>query len=272
MRMSKLQKFGIYTLLIVCAVIVFFPIAFSILLSFSNNADIANGVYIPKTINFENYINAFSAQPLLHYIKNSVIVASVSTGLIIILSLLASYSFVFMDFKGKNLIFGIFMATMMIPGEVLVISNFQTIRGLGMIDTFAGLILPTLASTFGIFLLRQNLKQIPYELKEASEISGVSNFYFFRKVVVPMAKNSIVTLGIYNFLVSWNSYMWPLLSTTNTKVRTVQIGLRQLKSTELLNDYAMIAAGAMIVSLPILLLILFGQSKLEEGLTKGALK
>ncbi len=164
------------------------------------------------------------------------------------------------------------MATMMIPGEVLVISNFQTIRGLGMIDTFAGLILPTLASTFGIFLLRQNLKQIPYELKEASEVAGVSNFYFFRKVVVPMAKNSIVTLGIYNFLVSWNSYMWPLLSTTNTKVRTVQIGLRQLKSTELLNDYGMIAAGAMIVSLPILLLILFGQSKLQEGLTKGALK
>ena len=272
MRISKLQKIIIYALLIISSILVFFPIAFSLLLSFSNNADISNGMYIPRTISFENYINAFKAQPLLHYMKNSTIVATVSTFLIIVFSLLASYSFVFMNFKGRDFIFTIFMATMMIPSEVLVISNFQTIRSWNLLNTFSGLILPSLASTFGIFLLRQNLKQIPYELKEASAVAGVSNFYFFRRVVVPMAKNNIITLAIYNFLVSWNSYMWPLLSTTNTKVRTVQIGLRQLKSTEMLNDYGMIAAGAMIISLPILLLILVGQGRLQDGLTKGSLK
>lgn len=272
MKMSKLNKLGIYILLVFFALIIFFPILFSIMLSFSEKSHIANGIYIPKSLNFQNYINVFEQQPLLHYIKNSVIVAVVSTGLVVVLSLLASYSFVFIDFKFKKTIYAIFMATMMIPSEVLVVSNFQTIRSLNLVDTFAGLILPTLASTFGIFLLRQNLKQIPKELKEASEIAGAGNFYFFRKIVIPMVKNSLVTLAIYNFLVSWNSYMWPLLSTTTTEVRTVQIALRQLKSTELLNDYGMLAAGAMVITLPILLLILFGQGKLQEGLTKGALK
>lgn len=272
MKMSKLSKIGVYTILILFALIIFFPIIFSIVLSFSNKADIAKGIYIPKELNFENYINVFNQQPLLHYIKNSVIVAGISTTLVVIISLLASYSFVFINFKFKRTIFAIFMATMMIPSEVLVVSNFQTIRNLNLLDTFAGLILPSLASTFGIFLLRQNLKQIPKELKEASEVAGAGNFYFFRRIVIPMAKNSLVTLAIYNFLVSWNSYMWPLLATTNTEVRTVQIALRQLKSTELLNDYGMLAAGAMIITLPILLLILFGQGKLQEGLTKGTLK
>lgn len=272
MKMSKLNKLGIYILLIFFAAIIFFPIVFSILLSFSQKAHISNGVYIPKSLNFENYINVFNSQPLLHYIKNSIIVAVISTALTVVLSLLASYSFVFIDFKCKNIVFSIFMTTMMIPSEVLVVSNFQTIRSLNLVNTFTGLILPSLASTFGIFLLRQNLKQIPKELKEASEVAGAGNFYFFRKIVIPMVKNSLVTLAIYNFLVSWNSYMWPLLSTTNTEVRTVQIALRQLKSTELLNDYGMLAAGAMVITLPILLLILFGQGKLQEGLTKGALK
>ena len=164
------------------------------------------------------------------------------------------------------------MATMMIPGEVLVITNFQTIRSWNMLNTYQGLILPGLASTFGIFLFRQNMLQIPLELKEASTVAGVSEFGFFWKIVAPMVVNTVVTLAIYFFLVSWNSYMWPLLSTTEDTVRTVQIGLRQLKNTEAVSDYGMMAAGAMVTSLPTLLLIFFGQKRLQEGMTKGAIK
>ena len=269
---SRTQKIIIYILLVISAVLVFFPIIFSVALSLSDNMDIANGQFIPTSLHFENFVHAFQTQPLLKYMLDSLVVAVACTVLQIVLALLASYAIVFIDFKGKNILFGLFMATMMIPSEVLVISNFQTIRSWNLIDTFPGLILPSLASTFGIFLLRQNLKQIPWELREAGQMAGVSDFYFFRKVTVPMVKNSIVTLAIYNFLVSWNSYMWPLLSTTNESVRTVQIGLRQLKNVDGSSDYAMISAGAIIVSIPTLILIFAGQKRLQEGLTKGAIK
>lgn len=270
--MMKMRKVAVYPILALGAAAVFFPVLFSLSLSFSDNGDIAKGIYLPGRLHFENYVNAFRIQPLFHYMVNSLLVATVSTVLQIVLALLAAYGVVFINFKGKNAIFWLFMATMMIPSEVLVISNFQTIRSWNLLNTYMGLLLPGLASTFGIFLLRQNLKQIPYELREASQVAGVGDFYFFRRVVVPMVKNTLVTLAIYHFLVSWNSYMWPLLSTTNETVRTVQIGLRQLKNVDAMSDYGMISAGAMVVSLPTLLLIFFGQKRLQEGLTKGALK
>lgn len=261
-----------YGILILAAVVVCFPVLFSLSLSFLNIEDILRGNYIPRFLNFENYINAFRTQPLFHYMLNSAISGVLSTALQIIFALLASYAIVFIPFRGKKIIFIVLMATMMIPGEVLVISNFQTIRSAGLLDTFAGLILPGVASTFSIFLFRQNMLQIPKEMKEASMIAGMSDFRFFLKVVAPMVKNAIVTLVIYLFLVNWNSYMWPLLSTTDDTVRTVQIGLRQLKNAEAVSDYGMMAAGAIVTSLPTLLLIFFGQKRLQEGMSKGALK
>lgn len=272
MTETKVQKIITYLLLSISAALIFFPVIFSVCLSLSDNKDIVNASYFPTKLHFENYIHAFQAQPLLHYMRNSLVTAILSTFFQILLALLSAYAIVFVDFRGKNLIFGLFMATMMIPSEVLIISNFQTIRSLNLLDTFGGLVLPGMASTFGIFLLRQNLKQIPWELKEAGQVAGAGDFYFFRKVVVPMVHNSIVTLAIYNFLVSWNSYMWPLLSTTNNTVRTVQIGLRQLKTADGLSDYGMMTAGAVIVSIPTLILIFAGQGRLQEGLTKGAIK
>lgn len=270
--MKKTQTVATYVILTFAAVIVCFPVLFSLALSFSDLNDILKGDYIPSSLNFTNYINAFKAQPLLEYMLHSAITGILSTTLQIIFALLASYAIVFIPFQGKKIIFLIMMATMMIPGEVLVISNFQTIRSWNLLNTFAGLILPGVASTFGIFLFRQNMLQIPIELKEASTVVGMSDFKFFLRVVAPMVKNTVVTLAIYFFLVSWNSYLWPLLSTTDETVRTVQIGLRQLKNTEAVNDYGMMAAGAMITSLPTLLLIFFGQKRLQEGMTKGALK
>lgn len=272
MRITASKKLYYYLILTISALLIVFPILFAVLLSFSNNRDIMNGIYIPGSISFANFENAMNAQPLLHYIFNSFIVASLEVVLTIILSLLAAYAFVFIKFKGRNFFFWLFMATMMIPMEVLIVSNFHTIRSFGMLNTYIGLILPGLASTFGIFLLRQNFKQIPFELKEANDIAGLGDFQFLRKIVIPMAKNAIFTLAIYNFLVSWNSYMWPLLSTTNETVRTVQIGLRQLKATEGVSDYGMITAAALIVALPTLFIIIFGQSRLQEGLAKGAIK
>lgn len=261
-----------YVALFLAALIVFLPMLFALALSFTPSSDIARGVYLPSSLYLDNYVHAFTNQPFGLFIRNSLISGVLSTVLQILFSLLAAYALVFKRFRARSAVFALIMATMMIPGEVLIISNFQTVRAMGLTDTFAGLILPGLASTFGIFLFRQNMLQIPDELKEAADVAGLSDFQFFRKVVVPMVANTVVTLAIYFFLVNWNAYLWPLLSTTDNSVRTIQIGLRQLNNVDGASDMGMMAAGAVVASLPTLLLIFLGQKRLQEGMTKGALK
>ena len=270
--MKKHSLVLLYAVLILLAVVMVFPLAFTVLLSLSDNVDIMNGDYWPQVLHFENYVEAFTEANLLYYMKNSIVIAAVTTALQVLLSLLAAYAIVFIPFRGAGLVFGLFLSGMMIPMDVLMITNFQTINSLGLLNTYAGIILPCIGSAFGIFLLRQNMKQIPLELKEASDIAGVGRLYFFRKVVVPLSKNSIITLAVYCFLVSWNNYLWPLIATTEDKVRTIQIGLRMLTSSDTQKDFRLVAAATMIVTIPTLVLMFFGQHRLQEGLTKGALK
>ena len=157
--MKKVSTTVTYGVLILAAAVMCFPVLFSLALSFSDLNDILAGDYIPDSLNFTNYINAFQTQPLLHYMLNSAIVGVLSTALEIVFALLAAYAIVFIPFRAKKVVFLLMMATMMIPGEVLVITNFQTIRSWDMLNTYQGLILPGLASTFGIFLFRQNMLQ-----------------------------------------------------------------------------------------------------------------
>lgn len=227
---------------------------------------------LPSAFSLENYRRAFEQFPLLHYVINSFLVSiAIMIGQLILASL-AAYAFVFLEFKGRDFLFYLFIATMMVPFEASIIPNFHTIRDLGWIDQYTGLTIPFFAMAFGTFLLRQNFKQIPKELREASQIAGMGDVKFYLKVVLPVAKTSLITLGVYGFLTSWNMYLWPLLATTNDNVRTVQIGLRQLQSQEQMNDWGVIMAGAVIVIIPTLILLFLGQKKLQRGLTEGALK
>jgi len=272
MSMPLGRKIIFYALLIVSAFLVFAPAMIAFLMSFMTNQDIMAGRIIPTELTFDNYLAVFDRFPLLNYLMNSFIVSFVIMIGQLILCSMAAYAFVFMEFKGRDVLFFIFIATMMVPFEASVIPNFQTIRDLGMIDSYAGLTLPYFAMAFGTFLLRQNFKQIPKELKEASEIAGMGHFKFYLTVVLPVARTSLVTLGVYGFLTSWNMYLWPLLSTTNDSVRTVQIGLKQLQSQEQLNEWGVIMAGGIIVVLPTLILLFLGQKRLQQGLAEGAIK
>ncbi|UPW83288.1 carbohydrate ABC transporter permease [Lysinibacillus sp. Ag94] len=272
MRMSLSKKIILYILLTISALVIFLPIILAFLMSFMNNQDVMLGKIIPSTWTIENYVKAFERLPLLKFLLNSFISSLLIMIGQLVLSSLAAYAFVFLKFKGRDVIFYLFIATMMIPFEASIIPNFQTIKGMNLIDTYPGLALPFLATAFGTFLLRQTFKQIPKELKEASEIAGMGDFKFYLTVVLPVAKTSLVTLGIYGFLSAWNMYLWPLLSTTNDTVRTVQIGLKQLQSQETVNQWGVVMAGAMIVAIPTLLLLFFGQKKLQKGLAEGALK
>ncbi|GAF11526.1 glycerol-3-phosphate ABC transporter, permease protein UgpE [Bacillus sp. JCM 19045] len=272
MMMTWKRKLLFYLLLIVSAAVLFAPAILAFLMSFMTSQDTLTGQIIPSVWTFENYIQAFQRFPLMNYLLNSLIVSFVIMIGQLILCSLAAYAFVFLKFKGRDALFFVFIATMMIPFEASIIPNFQTIRELGLLNTYPGLTLPFFAMAFGTFLLRQTFKQIPIELKEASQIAGMGDFKFYLTVVLPVARTSLVTLGIYGFLTSWNMYLWPLLATTNDSVRTVQIGLKQLQSQETLNQWGVVMAGAVIVILPTLILLFLGQKKLQRGLAEGALK
>src|SRR5699024_4924365 len=248
------RKIIFYLLLIISGMFVFSPTLMAFVMSFMTNQDIMTGS-LPSSLTLDNYVKAFNQFPLLKYLFNSLVVSIVIMLGQLILSSLAAYAFVFLEFKGRDLLFYVFIATMMVPFEASIIPNFHIIRDLGWIDTYPGLTVPFFAMAFGTFLLRQNFKQIPKELREASQIAGMGDFKFYLTVVLPVARTSLLTLGVYGFLTSWNMYLWPLLTTTNDNVRTVQIGLKQLQTQEQLNDWGVIMAGAVIVVIPTLILL-----------------
>jgi len=270
MRIGK--RILIYLLLIVTAFIMFFPIIYAFMVSFMTGGEILQGKFFPSSISLDNYERVFDRLPLLQYLLNSFIVsAGVMIGQLIVCSL-AAYAFVFIPFKGRDLVFFIFISTMIIPWEATMIPNFFTIQKLDWINTYQGLTLPFFALAFGTFLLRQHFKTIPKELHEAAQIAGLGRFAFFIRVILPVSKTSLVTLGAYGFLTTWNMYLWPLLVTTNDSVRTVQIGLKQLQSQEVATEWGVVMAGVIVVIIPTLLLLFLGQKQLQKGLTQGALK
>jgi len=272
MTMSLPKKLVFYILLVMTSLIVFFPVLYALMISFMTGPEIMQGKFLPSSLQFDNYSKVFDRLPLMKYLLNSFIVsASVMVGQLIVCSL-AAYAFVFLPFRGSNFVFYLFISTMMIPWEATMIPNFFIIQQLDWLNTYQGLTLPFFALAFGTFLLRQHFKTIPKELHEASKIAGLSRFAFFWRVILPVSKTSLVTLGAYGFLTTWNMYLWPLLITTNDSVRTVQIGLKQLQSQETATDWGVVMAGVIVVIIPTLLLLFFGQKQLQKGLSQGALK
>ncbi|MBO1910087.1 carbohydrate ABC transporter permease, partial [Microvirga sp. 3-52] len=272
MTMSRLKKIGLYFLLITTSFFVFFPVLYAFLISFMTGSEVMQGNFLPSALRLDNYIKVFDRLPLMKYLLNSFIVSGgVMVGQLIVCSL-AAYAFVFLPFRGSNFVFYLFISTMMIPWEATMIPNFFIIQKLDWLNTYQGLTFPFFALAFGTFLLRQHFKTIPNELHEASRIAGLSRFAFFWRVILPVSKTSLVTLGAYGFLTTWNMYLWPLLITTNSSVRTVQIGLKQLQSQETATDWGVVMAGVIVVIIPTLLLLFIGQKQLQKGLSQGALK
>jgi sn-glycerol 3-phosphate transport system permease protein len=270
--MSSPKKILMYVLLIVSAFLVFFPVLYAFMISFMTGSEILQGKFLPHSFTWENYFKVFERLPLMKYLINSFVVSfGVMMGQLVVCSM-AAYAFVFIPFKGRDFIFFLFISTMMIPWEATMIPNFFTIQKLDWINTYQGLSLPFFALAFGTFLLRQHFKTIPKELHEAAQVAGLSRFAFFWRVILPVSKTSLVTLGAYGFLTTWNMYLWPLLVTTNDSVRTVQIGLKQLQTQEMATEWGVVMAGVIIVIIPTLLLLFLGQKQLQKGLTQGALK
>ena len=226
---------------------------------------------IPKNPTLSNFKEALAKVPLVRFVLNSFLVAGVITfGQIISCSLVA-FSFSFLDFKGKNILFMLVMATMMIPGEATIISNYLTVSRLGWLDTYKVLIIPYLTSAMGIFLFRQFYLTFPISLYESAKIDGCGNLRFILQILIPLTKSAIGAMAVYTFINAWNMYMWPLLVTGSDKMRTVQIGIGMLDSVDSQSITLMIAGVVMII-LPSISIFIVGQKQLIKGMFSGAVK
>lgn len=265
------------TLLFIVNIIIGFIIVSPILYALAATFMTADEIFqmppriLPKSFYLGNYKDVISSVPIFRFIFNSFFVALCVTIGQIITSSLAAYAFAFYEFKGKKFIFMAILATMMIPGEAIIISNYLTIGSLGMLDTYRGLIIPFLTSAMGIFMMRQFYLTVPKELKEASIIDGSNGFQFLTRILVPISKPIIGALGVYVFLSTWNQYMWPLLVTSTPEMRTVQIGISMLQSSEA-QAFGMILAGIIMIIIPSIVIFIVGQKQLIEGMTTGSIK
>ncbi len=204
-------------------------------------------------------------------IRNSFIVTGIITVGQVVTAVLAGYAFAFLEFPLKRTLFVAFLATLMVPFEITIVTNLQTMDSLGWLDTYQGLAVPFLATGFGAFLLRQAFLQVPRDLQDAAAMDGYGHLRFMMRVAVPLVRPAVAALSVFAFLSAWNQYLWPLLVTEDDRLRTVQIGLKQLRQTSL-DQVNVTFAGAIIAAVPLLILLIFFQKQLVRGLTAGAVK
>jgi sn-glycerol 3-phosphate transport system permease protein len=272
-RPLPIRRFGSYLLLTVVSVLVAFPLLLALSYSFMSEFDIATfpPPVIPAHPSLDNYEKVLATIPIGRYLLNSFIVSTAVVIGQLITASLAAYAFSFLIFRGRQVLFFLFLATLMIPWEATIIPNYMTIRSLGWLDTYQGLAVPFMATAFGTFLLRQAFMQIPRELWDAARIDGSTTFRFLREVVIPLARPALGTVAIYGFLSTYNQYFWPLLITNETLMRTTQVGIAQLRFEESLR-WGLVMAGVIMVAVPTLALLVLGQRQLIRGLTAGAVK
>lgn len=221
----------------------------------------------------ENYITAWTTQPFARYFLNSIIQTGVIVVFQLFFSILAAYAFSVLDFPGRNIMFYLIVGSLMVPFQLTFIPNFIFVSELGLANTYVGLVLPFLASAFGVFLLRQFFMTLPKELHEAALIDGASNWLYLWRVVVPLSKGAISAFGIFAFLAAWSQYLWPLVITNEVEMRTIQIGIRFfLFDQERGADWGAIMASAIIALLPTLLIFLVAQRQLVRGIAMTGLK
>lgn len=273
---SKIGNGFIYGLLIIWALIVLFPFYWMILTSLKGYGEY-NSEYVPRFFTlsptFQNYIDAFSTVPLLRYLTNTLIFTLITTGIMMVVITLAAFAFARLEFKGKNLVFTLFLSLMMIPNELVVITNFATITQLNMRNTFMGLILPSVTSVFYIYLLKENFAQVPDSLYYAAKVDGTSDMKYLLKVMVPICKPTLITIGILKIIECWNSYVWPRLITDDENYYLVSNGIQEIRENGFgrENIPAMMAA-VVIISVPLIVLFLIFRDKIMTGVSRGGTK
>ena len=279
-RSARIRQRGIkivtYILLGIWALAVLFPFYWMILTSFKSYGAY-NAEYIPQLFTLsptlQNYVEAFTAVPLADYFLNTIIFTLGTTAIMLMVTVLAAFAFARLDFKGKDLAFTLFLSLMMIPNELVVITNFVTVTNAGLRNDFWGLILPSVTSVFYIYLLRENFAQIPDELYWAAKMDGTSDFGYLTRVMIPICKPTIITITILKVIECWNSYVWPRLITDDPNYFLVSNGIQEIRENGFgrENIPAMMAA-VVVISVPLIILFLIFRKKIMEGVSRGGTK
>ena len=265
------RKLGRYALLTVMAVIVLFPIYVMVVGALKPGTKVLDQPLLPSNFTLQTLKDAWRDGHLGRALYNSAIVSMVVTFAQVITSILAAYAFVFLKFPGRNILFAMFLGTLLVPLEATLTVNRRTIQNFGWLNSYKGLTVPFLATAFGIFLIRQVFLTIPKEMREAASMDGLGHIGFLREVAIPLSRPTIGALALFGFLTSWNQYLWPVLVTTDSNYNTVQTGLKALKLASL-SQPNLVIAGTVIVALPIFIVLIAFQRQLVRGLTAGAVK
>ena len=276
LRRKRILRLLTYLLLGVWAVVVLFPFYWMLLTSVKDYGAY-NAEHIPTFFTLsptlQNYRDAFTSVPLGRYLLNTVFFAVVTTALMVVVITLSAYAFARMEFRGKNLLFTLFLSLMMIPTELVVITNYATITGLELRNTFTGLILPSVTSVFYIYLLKENFEQVPDELYRSAKVDGTSDFKYLWKVMLPICRPTLVTIIILKVIECWNSYVWPRLITDDPNYFLVSNGIQEIRENGFgrENIPAMMAA-VVVISVPLILLFFLFRKKIMAGVSRGGIK
>lgn len=273
---KTVSQIVLYTLLTLWGLIVLFPFYWMLLTSVKSYGSY-NAEHVPAFFTLsptlQNYADAFTTVPLGKYLLNTLLFTLATTAIMLVVITLAAFAFARLDFKGKDLVFTLFLSLMMIPNELVVITNFTTITNLGMRNTFLGLILPSVTSVFYIYLLRENFAQIPDELYYAAKVDGTSDLRYLRRVMIPICRPTLITIIILKIIECWNSYVWPRLITDDPDYYLVSNGIQEIRENGFgrENIPAMMAA-VVVISVPLIVLFLIFRKKIMAGVARGGTK
>jgi multiple sugar transport system permease protein len=272
---KRLQAFLWYLLLSFIALLIILPLLWMVSTSFKPKSEwfLPDIYWIPRTFTWANYEKIFDnpAIPVARWFLNSVFVSTTITVLVLALDSVAAYAYARMEFRGKGILFAMLLATLFLPGIMFLVPNFLTVARLGMLNNYAGVILPAISGVFGVFFMRQFFESLPRELEEAAYIDGANRLQTFLYIALPLAGPALATLGIITFLGAWNDFLWPLLILQDSNLLTLPPGLSKLQGAYT-SEYGQMMAGAVITSAPVLLLYLFLQRYVVESVQTAGLK
>ena len=268
MSVNKWANISTVGVSLLVSVVIFFPVFYTFMAAFMTIGEFSaypRPLFPASFLNFDNFVHVFTNAPMARYMLNSFFVSAVGSLVRLTLSVLAAFAIVFYDFRGKNFVFFLVIGTMMLPGDTLVLTNFLTISSLGLMDSYLGLMIVYFVSAIQLFMLRQVFKSSPGELRDASLIDGCGDFGFLRHVLLPTSKPILYTLYVQSFVSLWNLYLWPLMITNRTEMRTVQIGLTMLTTVDGTN-YDVVMAGIASILVPSFIIFVLLRRSILRGM------
>lgn len=273
-KKQLLRAVGYQGMCLLLGILIVSPILYALSLSFMDQREILNkGIHLlPTKLQLDNYKTALRLTHLVRYMFNSLVLAGGSSAVRVFVACLSAFAFAFFEFKGKNLLFMLCMSTMMIPGDVVLITNYKTVAAWHLTDTYLGMSVVFLVSVLNIFMMRQYYLTFSREIYDAAKVDGCSNLWFFIRILVPLSKPVMATVFISSFVSTWNTYLWPMLVTNNDLMRTVQVGVTMLNSKDGGTIYGPIMAASVMVLVPTILIFIVFRKQIAGGMMAGSVK